>query len=78
MSPLVQIKAYELRKNRVPRGQHVVFEIDLQPNQQIVHFQVHPGLFSSPDRKTEDHHATAWVATNLGGQDPTGAPDASH
>lgn len=68
--PLVQISKRTLRVDRVQPGVEPVYQLDLEPHQTIVHFAPLTVL-GGRHRKTEDHIAVAWIATNLGGTEDT-------
>jgi hypothetical protein len=65
---LVQISERTIRLDRVPIGERPVFEIELEPNQEIVAFRAGVG-WGTAGRKTEDHYASVWVATRLDAPD---------
>lgn len=62
---LVQIAVREGEIKRVPRGSTPVIEIELEPGQQIVAFDVDHRDYAFVERKTVDWTWTAWVATRL-------------
>lgn len=64
---LVQITEKSGRVDRVPRGEKPVVQLDLEPHQEIVRFELQDGerFFDHPARKTVDWTWTAMIATRL-------------
>lgn len=66
MSRLVQVGQRHARVEKLERGVKPVFELELEDHQSII------GVYHSWEadyrtRKTVDHHAIFWVASDLGG-----------
>lgn len=70
----VQITRRTFRCDRVPIGQVPFFELNLEPHEEIVKFDVHS--FGARHRKTEDYVATAWVLNRLDQGQAEGVRDA--
>lgn len=71
---LVQVSRRMVRVDRVPPGAEPVYELDLMPHQSIVAFSPLTVL-GGRKRKTEDHIAMAWIATDLREGEETGHGD---
>lgn len=63
-SDLVQITRRVLKHDRVPFGDDPVFETYLMPHQEIIGSASY-FTAGAPERKTNDHRLSIWIATRM-------------